>query len=648
MSQLRIDHPDVWRESFYKPSADALPQITWTPPKLSTLPSWRDAKRVSLDAETRDPDLKRLGPGVRRDPRVNYVVGISFAIEDGGEWYLPIRHDGGDNCPEGPAAVWSYFRDQLRDYRGHILGANLNYDGDWMADECPEILTKPMMDVQIADPLIWELHMSYSLETLCERYGLPGKDETVLRQAASAYRVDPKKELWKLPARFVGRYGETDARRPLQIMRRQEKKIAEEGVEQIWKLEQQVTPVLIKMKRRGVRVDMRRVEVIEKKCRQVAADALAQVKSLTGVSIGYGDVWKAAVLAQALRAAGYSLPKTEKGADSVDKNFLDKCGEVGAAIHRARDWNKLDTTYCKQVREFAISSGGEYRIHATTNQSKVTKDDGSGKGVRYGRTSMDSPSLQNQPVRHDEFGPMWRSVYVADSGCKWATLDFSQQEPRIAVHYAEKLGLPGAKEFANEYRTNPKLDIHQKFADLTGIVRKICKNYTNARIYGAGDFKTCVQIGKPTERRVIRGEMRQVPGPEGQAIIDSMNEYAPWIQGLTRAAARAAEQNGHVWTILRRKCHFERAPDGKIDRAHKAFNRIGQGSAADQLKATMVAADAEGIPLQLLIHDELDISYSDINVPMRLKELMMTVVTFSVPMLVDLEIGPSWGEGVKI
>lgn len=653
--QIRFEMPEMHREVYYKPPDQALPDIKWSPTPLKNLPSWADAKRVSIDVETKDPDLKALGPGCRRAG--NRVVGFAFAIEDGPEYYLPLSHEGGDNCPEGPENVWQYVRDQLRDFKGHILGAKLDYDTDWIQNEA-NILRHPLMDCQVADPMIYELHEHYSLETLCERHGLPGKDEEILRQAASAYRINPKSELWKLPARFVERYGRVDARRPLQIMRRQEKLIEDNGLGKCWTMEQAVTPLLVKVRRRGVRVDLDRIGLIEKKCRQVVADKLDQVHSITGVRINYGDVWKASVLAHALRAAGYKIPKTEVGVsektgrptggkDSVDKVFLAKCGEIGELLHSAREWNKLDTTFAKSIRAHAIERNGDHRIHCSINQMRATDEEGDGKGVRYGRTSATNPNLQQQPVRHDDFGEMWRSIFVADRDALWATSDWSQQEPRIAVDYAEQLGLDGAKEFADEYRRNPAMDIHQKFADITSIKRKICKNYVNGRIYGMGDLKTCRHIGQPVVRKLIRGEMREVPGPEGQAMLDVFEQFAPWIKGLTRKAMEAVEKRGWIKARDGRRFHFVKE-NGRYKESHAAFNRIGQYEASMQMKLTLIECEKEGIPIQLIVHDEFDHSFTDIKQAKRVRELQLNVVKFGVPMLVDVEIGPSWGEGVKI
>jgi DNA polymerase I-like protein with 3'-5' exonuclease and polymerase domains len=649
--QARLDIGD--QRVYYQPPAEALPRVDWCPPRLSALPSWRDARRVSIDLETKDEDLKAMGPGVRRPG--NRVVGVAFAIEDGPAHYLPISHEGGDNC-EGD--VWGYVRDQLREFRGSLCGAGLAYDLDWMEEEGCDVLRRHDLDIRdclVADPLINELHRSYTLESVCQRLGLPGKDESVLRAAAAAYRVHPKGGLWRLPGRFAALYAEVDARRPLEALRRQERVIDDEDLGSIWDLERRVTPIVVKMRRRGIRIDAAKVSHIEDLSLGRETEYLAQVRSLTGVSIAVGDVWKPEVLARALEKVGVRVPMTDakRPKPSVTREFLESCqSPVARALLEARQWNKLRTTFCAQVRRFMVGD----RVHCVTNQLKSTSegekeggdDDEGGAGVRYGRFSMTKYNAQAQPIRNKQYGKLWRSVYVPDHGARWGCSDWSQQEPRIGVHFAEILGLPGAREFADEYRRNPALDIHQKLADLGRKERDLVKNFVNGRLYGMGDAKLCRKLGFPTVMAMRYGQEREVPGEDGRRVIDEFNGFAPWVTGLTRVAAEVAERRGYVRTVLGRKLHFERGPDGKIWKAHKAFNRVGQGSAADQMKATLVAADREGIPVQLVVHDEFDFSFTDIRQALRLKELQETTVTFNVPMKVDLEVGDSWGNLEKV
>lgn len=651
-SQLGFGGADMNRQVYFQPGLDALPHVDWKTPTAQEMPSWADAKRVSIDVECRDEDIKSLGPGCRRDPKKNYVCGIAFAIEDGPDWYLPIRHEGGDNCDWD---VWGYIDAQLRDFRGDIVGNGLGYDYDWIANDVPRILTKPCKDIQVLDVLLDENQDRYNLNAICEREGLPQKDEALLRQAASVYRVDPKSGLWRMRGRYVAQYGRTDARRPLQCLRRQEKRIAEEEIENIWAIEQKLTPILVKMRRRGVRIDPQKLEQIQRKSEAIVREEFDKVHHATGFRIHPQDVWRTEALAPVLKHFGIDLPKTAKNKDSVDKNVLRNAGEVGEWILRAREWAKLQQNVAQMRRYAVVHADGEWTIHPTFNQMKSSSEDGDGgKGVRYGRYSAVDPSVQNQPVRHEEYGNLWRSVFIPRRGKKWACLDWSQQEPRIAVHYAEILDkksggkiCPGGSAFAAEYRANPRLDIHSRLAEISNIKRKIVKNHVNGRLYGMGDLKMCLKLEQPTIRktRKWKGEWVEmdVPGPEGQAMIDEFNKYAPWIRDLCKEAGRAAESRGFVRTRAGRKCRFVKGPDGKYYKSYKAFNRIGQGEGADMAKQVTIAADEAGIELELTVHDEFDFSYDDIAVPLKMREIMLHTVEYNVPMNVDLEVGDSWG-----
>lgn len=634
-----------------------IPKVDWKPTQVSSLPSWRDAKRICIDVETKDPDLrdrpghKGMGPGNFRSD--THTVGIGFSIEDGETHYLPIRHEGGDNL--NPEHVLDYVRTQAAEFKGVVVGANLGYDlGFLEKDKIVFPQVEKFRDVINAAVVLYELHDRYSLDAIAEREGLPGKNEEILRAFATAYKIDPKRELYKLPGRAVEAYAIQDVKLPLTIMRRQERKIEEEKLQKIFDLESDILPILVKMRRRGIKVNLEKVDRITRWAYAQEEEQLAKVKTLTGVQINVGDVWKAEIMAHALQVTGIKVPTTPGTGKSGPKPsitgaFLDKCGEVGAALGRARDVNKLRTTFCARVMRYQIRG----RVHPIIHQLRNTKEgEGIGgeqnKGARFGRFSAEHYNIQQEPARDDEFGSMWRDVYEPDDGCFWVCSDWSQQEPRIAVHYAELLGLTGAAEFAERYRKDPRTDCHQMLADETGIVRKIVKNYFNGCIYGMGEAKLCRAIGHPTIWIVRNGKTVEVPGPAGKAIIDRFKAKVPWVSLLTREAAKRAEKVGHVWTIGGRKCNFPKDSQGNVDWTHKAFSRIGQGGAADQMKMTLVAADRANIPIQLAVHDEFDYSCNDIKQAKHLKQLQMDTIKFNVPMLVDLEVGPSWGRCQKL
>ncbi len=621
------------------------PESDWRPTPVSQMPSWAFAKRVGIDTETKDPTLKKYGPGVRR--RDAFVAGISFKIEDGPGHYLPVQHSQ-DNLD--PTHVWDYLKKQAEEFTGIIVGANLQYDLDWLAQNGVWFSkAKWFRDIQVADPLIYELHDSYSLQAISERNGLPGKDEELLREAATCWHVDPKNGMWQLPARYVAQYAIWDAELPLKILRRQERIIDEQDLWQIYDLESKVLPILVKMRRKGVKIDFNQLEKVERWGEAETRKALAIVKAETGRSIDWMDVWKAKALAPALQDIGVTLETTKTGLPSIDKDLLGRIDHpVATALARARKTNKLVTTFAKSVRNHETNG----RIHGSFNQLRMTKDEDKGedKGARYGRLSSCDPNMQQQLARDPELGPMWRSVYIPDDGKIWAALDVSQQEPRWLMHFAELCGLPRAKEAAQKYRDDPTTDNHQMVADMCGIPRKPAKEILLGKMYGMGGAKMCFKLDLPTEwihsSRLDR--MIQIAGPEGGALIKQFDAELPFVKMLANLCDETAQKRGYILTVLGRRCRFpekKNDPKKKYDWTHKALNRLIQGSSADQIKAALVQLDAAGWDdMALQVHDEIDGSVESRKQAEEYAEIMSTCVEANVPFNVDVELGPSWGE----
>ncbi|MCK5131739.1 MAG: hypothetical protein KAR40_06250 [Candidatus Sabulitectum sp.] len=624
-------------------------ECSWRPPKVSDLPSWKDAKRISIDTETNDPLLTKLGPGVRRG---GYVVGYSFAIEDGPSYYVPIRHAGGDNVANPDAAV-QYLKDQAKVFKGTLVGANLPYDLDYLAEMGIVFrLVEWFRDVQIADPLINELYDSYSLQNIATRWGIPGKDETLLRKAAEDWKINPKSEMWKLPARFVGAYGEQDAVLPLQLLRRQERIIDEQDLWGVYDLESRVLPVLVKMRRRGILIDWDKLDQVEQWSETQERGCLDKVHHLTNVRIPLGDVWKAKMLEPALTSIGVKVPRTPKTNEpSIDSDLLGAIKHpVAEAILRARKVNKLRTTFAQSVRNHA--TGG--RIHCTFNQLRKTDDLGSNSGARYGRLSCTQPNLQQQPSR-DDFAQMWRSIYIPDDGGLWTANDYSQQEPRMLVHFAVLSGCAGAKIAMEKYCNDPDADNHTMMARLIfGYAdnEKPSKQHrTFAKIiflgicYGMGGAKLARDLGLPTKWIVTRaGRNVEVAGDQAQAIINQFNGQVPFVSKLDKKAQARANKIGYIKTLSGRRCRFEELAEGKFDGTYKALNRLIQGSSADQTKIAMIAADAAGFKIQLQVHDEIGQTVESPEQAEAMADIMRYCVELKVPSKVDVEIGPSWGE----
>jgi DNA polymerase I-like protein with 3'-5' exonuclease and polymerase domains len=608
----------------------------WSPPRLSDLPTWSGVKRLGLDIETRDDSLKALGPGVRRG---GYIVGVSFAIEDGKSFYLPVRHLEDSLAPED---VFSWLREQAASFTGVLVGANLQYDLDYLAQEG---VTFPkaqwFRDIQIADPLINELEMSYSLDSISSRHGLPAKNEVVLRDAAQAWGIREKHDLWKLPARYVADYAEFDARLPLLILRRQERVIEEQGLQGIFDLESRVMPILLGMRRQGVLIDQGHLAHVEKWGEAETEKALREVYRLTGYSLRWDEVWKPKAVAAPLEAAGITLKKTKTGQPQLD-NLKTLKDPVSLAMNRARAMNKVVTTFCASIRRHMVNG----RVHASFHQLRSGSDDEDDQGARYGRLSSTDPNLQQQPARHEEIGPLWRKCYLPDEGKIWAALDYSQQEPRLLYHYAANCKLPRADQVVAAYLADAATDSHTMMAKMCGISRSKAKPIFLGKCYGMGGAKLCRTLGLPTATIFSQRLQKDidVAGEEGQAILNQFDRELPFVSMLSRLCEERAGSVGFIKTLLGRRCRFPMGKDGRYQFTHKALNRLIQGSAADQTKLAMVELVKAGFRPQLQVHDEIDASVSNREEAVEMARIMETCVSLKIPSKVDVEVGPNWGE----
>ena len=606
----------------------------WVAP--DSFPNLSTAKEIAIDLETCDPNLESMGPGWPRND--GFVVGYAIAVE-GWSGYFPIAHAGGGNLDKRLVHRW--LTDVLATPADKIMH-NAAYDLGWLRASGFTVNGR-IIDTMLAAPVIDENRFSFSLNSLGFDYLKQIKSEQGLKQAAADFGVHPKKELWKLPAMYVGNYAEQDAALTLQLWQYLKIKLRQENVESIFDLETRLFPVLFGITERGIRFDRERCEQTIDKLVKREKQLLQELKSATGKPV---DIWAAASIAAAFEVIGVPYPRTEAGAPSFTKTFLEECSNpIGKTIIEARETNKTHSTFLRPYLEFSAKDG---RIHPHINQMR--SDDG---GTVTGRLSMANPNLQQVPARHEIIGPMVRSLFLPEEGELWASNDFSSQEPRLLVHYASLLQLPGADEMVEAYRANPDTDFHQMVADMANIKRKQAKTIGLGLMYGMGKGKLANELDLSVE--------------EASTLINQFHQNVPFLKGTVNAVMRQIEKpvtNGAIRTLLGRKCRFplwepmewgvnkalpyEQALveyGSRIKRAgtYKGLNRLIQGSAADQTKAAMIALHESGETLLLQVHDEIVLSVKDKAQAQRAAELMVHATELVIPTRVDVEVGENWG-----
>jgi DNA polymerase I-like protein with 3'-5' exonuclease and polymerase domains len=611
-------------------------EVDWCAPEV--FPDLTQSKIIAIDLETRDPNLMSLGPGWARGD--GYVVGIAVAAGDFNGYY-PIRHENGGNMT--PERVFKWLKKQMATPHIPKLFHNATYDIGWLRAEGIPVEGR-IIDTMIAAPLIDENRFTYSLDALGRDYLGERKNEKLLRAAAKNWGVDPKADMWRLPAKFVGQYAEQDAALTLRLWSHFEAELQKNELSSIFELETSLIPLMLEMRARGVRVDVDKAELTKSQLAQREDEIKHEIKRQTGILV---EPWVATSVASVLDYHGLSCPKTENSKQpSITKAFLQACPhEVAGQILKLRELNKANNTFIDSILRYEHNG----RIHCEFNQLKT--DDG---GTVTGRFSSSNPNLQQIPARDPELKSAIRGLFVPEEGEKWGSFDYSSQEPRLLVHYCSMLSdhnpSPAVDEIVAAYQQGD-VDFHQMVADMAGISRKQAKTVNLGIMYGMGRGKLANTL--------------DITQDEAKELLDTYHSKVPFVKGLADMVSTRASKHGQVRTLLGRKCRFdmwepnsfgynkplsheeavkEYGPGIRRAFTYKALNKLIQGSAADQTKKAMADCYAEGLIPLLTVHDELCFSISSEDQASRIKEIMETCVPLRVPSKVDQELGDNWGE----
>ena len=556
-----------------------------------------EATLIAIDTETYDPNLKTMGPGgFRKD---GYIVGISIATDSGYNEYFPINHQGGGNLNKDKVISFLLY---IYSTKKKLVFANAMYDVEWLYSLDNRLTltrTHEILDVLSIEHLLDENKLKYSLNSLAKFYLRKSKYEVELEQAILykfGKRAKVKESLWKLHANEVSEYAKEDALLTLQIYQKQQERIKKEDVEDIIKFESKLIQVLFEMRKKGVRVDVDKAHKLYVELEKKQIHLQSKLNTLGGTLV---NVW------------------------------------ANASLKEAYDKNNI------------IDKASNGRIYCGFNPM----------GTVTGRFSSSHPNLQQVPARDPELGPMIRSLFIPEEDSEWYCADYSQQEPRVLIHYACLKDMSSALKVQKEFCRNDKTDFHQMVANMAGIERKQAKTINLGLFYGMGNKKLASELGLDND--------------QAYELFNRYHDKVPFVKELSRQVSNVASSRGYIKTLLGRKRRFnmweprdswgERAyslseayshyPKQELKRAytHTAMNALIQGSSADITKAAMIKIYEAGlldeIDLKLTVHDELDFS-----VPHGKQkcfedslQIMKTCVDLKVPLTVDVEKGDSWG-----
>ena len=498
-----------------------------------------------------------------------------------------------------------------------------------------------IVDTMIAASLINENRFRFDLNSLGWDYLGYGKNESALNEEAKSRGLDPKADMWQLPALHVGAYAEKDAELTLELWQIFKKEITHQDVESIFQLETDLFPCLVDMRFLGVRVDVQRAHELKQALVIKEENLLQQIKIETGIDV---QLMAARSVAKVFDKLKLPYERTAKSnAPSFTKNFImNHEHPIVRMIAEARETNKAHTTFIDTI----IKHEHKGRIHADINQ--IRSDQG---GTVTGRFSYSNPNLQQLPARNKELGPMIRSIFIPEEGHRWGSFDYSQQEPRLVVHYAALHKFPSVNDVIDNYENDTSTDFHQVVADMAKIPRSQAKVINLGLFYGMGKAKLQAELG--------------VSKDKAAELFDQYHAKVPFVKQLMNSASNRAQERGQIRTLLGRLCRFhlwepnqfgmhkalphedalqEHGPGIRRAYTYKSLNKLIQGSAADMTKKAMLDLYKNGIVAHVQIHDELCISVKDQDQADKIVEIMENSVTLEVPNKVDCELATNWGE----
>ena len=660
-------------------------------PELSDL-DLTDIEIAAVDLETWDPDLKTKGSGaITSDGKNSYVVGIAIATRRQ-TLYFPIRHKYKSQQID-PKLTWRVLNKKLfQNPNIKKVFHNAMYDVCWIRAETGLMPRGLLLDTMVAASLIDENRLRYSLDSLAKDYLQETKYKYDLKEKSEVspyFITDPMSNMHKLPYELVKDYAEQDVNLTLKLWNLFEKKIKAplytndkgevKSLSNIFNLETDLFPCLVEMRFKGVRIDVEKAKQVGIKLKKRSDNIIKIIKKRTGIKI---DMWAAASikkLLDKLKIKDYEeTPKSKM--PQLPKDYLQTHeNRFLRFIAKARECDKAQNAFIEGLLKY-VHKG---RIHAEINQIRSEF-----KGTVTGRFSMSNPNLQQIPAK-GLIGKKMRELFLPEEGHQWGSFDYSQQEPRLVVHYALKNKLPGADILGDAYNKDPATDFHKIVAEMAGITRTTAKTINLGLFYGMGKLKLAAQLNldKDEARKLFNNYHSKVPfvrnlsqglqdfGVKTQLIYtleDRFCRFNKWEPkdkkwNNKKRMFTITRKEGEEWIekavpILTREeaekdYHSERAKsieasdpqllefEGRYQPAftYKALNKLIQGSAADTIKKAMVLLFKAGIIPQIQIHDELCISIKNKEEAVKVKNIMENAVRLAVPNKVDYAVGLNWG-----
>jgi DNA polymerase-1 len=457
----------------------------------------------------------------------------------------------------------------------------------------------------------------------------PARSEYLLDDLAAEYAVEAvaEPEAEEETARLV-RHAAVTLRLRDPLLER----VRERGAEPLYRdVEMPLTGVLGRMQEAGVRIDTYRMGEITARLADRVEELESRAYELAGEEFVLGSPQQLGrILFEKLELTPGRKGKTGYSTDTKVLRSIRAEHEIVEVIEEWRELSKLLNTYLRPLPDMIGEDG---RLHTTINQTVAAT----------GRLSTTSPNLQSIPIRTD-LGREIRSAFVAESGARLISADYSQIELRILAHVSGEPKLREAFERGEDIHTATAAEVlGVEPAKLTPAERSIAKMINFGIVYGISAFGLAENL--------------EIPREQAQEYIDAYLARFPLVQDFISRTIEQAERDGYVTSLLGRR---RPVPEIRVrNRATRGFgervavNFVMQGSNADIIKVAMVAierrlrAEGRSARLVLQVHDELLLEAPDAETSVvkdLVREEMCSAYPLDPPLAVDVGAGDSWAD----
>ena len=613
---------------------------------------------------TVDFETEAVGPRPKQYPPK--PVGVAIRWPTGRMEYLAWGHPQGNNCTyeEAERAVRMAFE------KGPVLCHNAKFDLEVAYEHMGIPFPKVWHDTLLLAFLQSPDEPTFALKPMAEKFlGMPPEQqdvvhEWIIKNVPGATKKTAGAFICKAPVALVGPYAIGDVERTFKLFQYLYPPV-NMNMPEAYDRERRLMPHLVAAEKRGIRVDRNKLMLWQVELSAALslcdvrlraylndptlnfdsdndlANALEREKLVDHWETPDGTVFpiNGSTSVEANPFAGAPSLDLKPPTRSMSRSALQRCCTDKTLVNDLYYRNTAATLLRMFIEPWLEYSKHDGRLHTEWAQTRGQEKD----GTRTGRIASARPNLANVPnVREiaPPFGlpplPALRTALLPEEGCYWVSADYSQQELRIAAHYEDG-------EIQNAYRREPALDLHlfaQKLIkERVGldVERKKTKTVAFASIYGAGVTKLAAQMG--------------VTEDEAYTVREAYFAALPGLRNLVERVKQRVKEVGFVRSRGGRLLPVE-AP--KIIKGkwrsfeYKMANKMIQGSAADQTKEAIVAfCEGGGSGLFLSqVYDEINISAPYKHVQAwgdYLRHCMVNALPLDVPVLVDLEVGDTWG-----